>query len=259
MVRYLVIGGLVFLSSCASNSLDEDPIDCSITTLSLISTVSDADCGSTNGVILLEVSGGVPPYKYQLDDGTAQTENEFNNLMAGSYTIVISDKNNCSITNSVSVAVTGGFQATATVTNSGCKTSNGSISIQASSGVEPYQYKLLGGTQQSNPVFGGLSSGEYEVIITDASGCEFSILKKVNTGISYNSSIKSIIANSCATTNCHDGSTSQTNFTNFSNVQSNASSIKSRTQSGSMPKDGSLTQAQKDAIACWVDDGAKDN
>ena len=49
-------------------------------------------------------------------------------------------------------------------------------------------------------------------------------------------------------------------FTVFSNIQSSASQIKSLTQSGAMPKNGSkLSQTQLDAIACWVDDGALNN
>jgi hypothetical protein len=68
------------------------------------------------------------------------------------------------------------------------------------------------------------------------------------------------MANSCAISGCHDGSVSSLpNFSNLSVIQANASMIKSRTQSGNMPKTGSLTQNQIDLIACWVDDGALDN
>jgi len=35
--------------------------------------------------------------------------------------------------------------------------------------------------------------------------------------------------------------------------------MKARTQSRNMPKEGTLTQAEIDAIGCWVDDGALNN
>ncbi len=251
---------LLFGSSCTNNSLEtEAQFDCSVSDLKFTHVITDADCGQSNGAITLTVTGGLPPYSFVIDGSTSQLEGVFNDLVAGNYMVTVLDQNNCEFTQAITVAATGGFQATATVNSSGCKTSNGSITVQPVNGTAPYKYQITGGVPQSNAMFTNLSSGEYEVLITDASGCDFSIIKTIESGISYNSSVKSIIANTCATTNCHDGSTSQTNFTIFSNVQSKASSIKSRTQNGSMPKNGTLTQAQKDAIACWVDDGAKNN
>ncbi|MFY0654759.1 MAG: hypothetical protein JXQ96_22195 [Cyclobacteriaceae bacterium] len=63
----------------------------------------------------------------------------------------------------------------------------------------------------------------------------------------------------CAISGCHNGS----RFPNLSvkaNIISNASSIKSRTRvGGGMPRNGTLTTAQRDLIADWVDGGALDN
>lgn len=251
---------LVFLcNACLYNSLEEVLlVDCSSSTLDFASFTVNADCGLSNGSIEIVVFGGEPPYMYLLDNEPQPTA-MFNNLPQGNYSITVIDSTTCSTMKEVLIAVVSGFQTTASVTYSGCKSADGTISVQASNGIEPYTYHLKNGADQSTPIFSNLEAGQYEVITTDATGCSISLIKNILTGISFSTSVKPIIANSCAVTGCHDGSSAQANFTIFSNVQSRASSIKSRTQSGSMPKNGTLTQAEKDAIACWVDDGAKNN
>ncbi len=249
---------ILLLGACTNN--DEEPkIDCSVSTLDFTTVTTDASCGSNNGKIEAAASGGEAPYTYSLDNGAAQSSDVFENLASGNYNVTVTDNATCSTTKEVSVVSAAGFQATGAVVASGCKTTNGEFTAMPTRGVEPYAYSLNGGASQSSATFSNLGAGEHEILITDAVGCDFSLIKTIATGISYNASVKSIIANSCATTGCHDGSTSQTNFTSFSNVQSKAADIKSRTQSGSMPKNSTLTQEQKDAIACWVDDGALDN
>ena len=65
-----------------------------------------------------------------------------------------------------------------------------------------------------------------------------------------------IIETYCAIPACHDG-TGNIDFRVFSNL--NPGDMKARTQSGNMPKEGSLTPEQIEAIACWADDGGKNN
>ncbi len=257
----IIVLNIVLWTACTYNSLDEQPIDedCSSSSLSFATIPENANCGQSDGSIEIIATGGVPPYKYAIDDGALQAEALFSNLQAGNYLITVIENQTCTKTLDVTVGNVDGVEASATVTSSGCNTSNGTISVQATNGTEPYQYQLVGSASQSSSQFAGLTSGEYEVLVTDASGCDFSIIKSISTGISYDASVKPIIMNNCAISGCHDGSTNRTNFTIFSNVQNSASSIKSRTQSGNMPRNGSLTQTEKDAIACWVDDGALGN
>lgn len=253
------IAGVGLIAGCTNNNLEDSTVDCTASTLDFVTTITDANCGQSDGSITITASGGDAPYMYALDDGALVESALLGNLPAGNYTVSVYDANMCSRSNAVSIGNKSGFQATTSVTDAGCKSTNGSITAQPTGGVAPYAYQLNGGAAQSSASFSGLSAGDYEVLITDAVDCSFIVLSYVPNGTSFSASVEPIIASSCATTNCHDGSTSQTNFSIFSNVQSHASSIKSLTQSGSMPKNGTLTQAQKDAIACWVDDGALDN
>ncbi|MBL7872690.1 MAG: SprB repeat-containing protein [Cyclobacteriaceae bacterium] len=66
--------------------------------------VSQTNCSSPNGSITLNVSGGTPPYQYQLGDGSFGSSSAFANLKAGNYTITIKDASNCIVTVNGTVA-----------------------------------------------------------------------------------------------------------------------------------------------------------
>jgi uncharacterized membrane protein len=71
-----------------------------------------------------------------------------------------------------------------------------------------------------------------------------------------------IIQQNCAVSGCHVAGTGRVDFTIKENVIQNASLIRTNTQSGIMPPPGSgksLTAAEKETIACWVQNGAQDN
>jgi mono/diheme cytochrome c family protein len=76
--------------------------------------------------------------------------------------------------------------------------------------------------------------------------------------ITYSSNVKQIIDNNC--TQCHSSSGGQfPNLENHSGLSANASSVKSQVESRQMPIGGSLTSAEIEAIACWVNAGAQNN
>jgi len=64
-----------------------------------ISTV--AGCETENGVISVEVMGGMTPYQYRLDDGSFQDQPEFTGLASGSYTLMAQDANGCLVSSTV--------------------------------------------------------------------------------------------------------------------------------------------------------------
>jgi hypothetical protein len=259
-----VFKALFFLSiavigtSCLQNDMI-DPVDCSMSNINLEFQVQDTDCGLSEGQIEVTVTGGTAPFMYRLDDGPEQSSALFTDLAAGDYQVTVKDGNDCTKTETVSVSNTGGLQVSAMMMPSDCTADTGKIIITASGGVEPYSYQLGSGSAQSSNEF-TVGAGDYVVTTTDNNGCSFESSITVLTNTSFQTNVSPIIMSSCAVSNCHDGSNpNRVNFTVFSNVQARASMIKTRTQNGSMPPNGTLTQAQKDIIACWVDDGAKDN
>jgi hypothetical protein len=78
---------------------------------------------------------------------------------------------------------------------------------------------------------------------------------------SFANDVSTIIQTVCAVSGCHDASS--TNgvgpLTNYQLVFKSRTNIRSAVSSGTMPKTGSLSADQKNAIICWIDQGAKDN
>ena len=235
------------------------PVDCNQNpvVLELIS-VQDSDCALKDGSIEVAASGGSGTYSFTLGSGAPQPASVFSGLSAGLYDIQVVDDKECSAALQVNVKNKDGVNITFNTTAAGCNTSNGTITVSAVDGTEPYQYKLDQGTFTSTNSFSGLGAGDHQVVAKDATGCEVSQAITINSGVSFTSAIKPIIEGTCAVNGCHNG-TQFPDFRVFKNIHDNASSIRRLTQDRTMPQEGSLTQTQIDLIACWVDDGALNN
>lgn len=259
--RLIILGSL---SACSGNDEPAD-FDCSTSDLDIISdeVLQPTNCEG-NGSISVSGTGGKEPYKYALNAGVFGTINEFNNLGAGDYTIRVKDKNGCEALFELSLQLPDVDPLTVEAlltADTECFTNNGVVEVTASGGEEPYQYKLGNGVFGSEPVFENLAPGNYAVSVKDALNCIFvkSItVVKGDSQTSLRNDIDPIIDTNCAIAECHGGSESPS-LTTLANIRTHATKIKTLTQSGEMPKEGRLTAEQKALIACWVDEGAKDN
>ena len=251
--------------SCSSDDLIQ-PIDCSQSTLSLsLQSVNDASsCTASDGRITVNASGGEGPYTFEIgsvknDGGT------FDGLAVGNYEVKVTDVNLCFKLLDVSLSALGSSLSLATTStpDTDCLTENGTITATEIGGVAPYEFRLNNGVFGSSSTFNALKEGNYNIEVRDSQGCSFIktvTVEKGETGVSFSGQIKPIIDTKCALSGCHNGDNgANRNWTVFSNVKSNAANIKTRTGNRSMPLTGSLTQEQIDLIACWVDDGARDN
>ena len=244
---------------CGSDEGPE-PVDCAKNPveLSLVSA-QNTNCDQSDGSIEVIATGGSGSYQYSLSGGAAQTSAIFNNIAAGVYEITAKDANDCSATMQVTVENVDGLNISFETSASGCKQSGGSITVTATDGTEPYQFKLGSGSFTTNNTFSSLSSGEHDLVVTDASGCTINQSVTITSGVSFSASISPIISTKCASSNCHGG-TQGPDLRTFKGIHDNAARIKTVTGNGTMPKGGpELSQAEKDLIACWVDDGALNN
>ncbi len=73
--------------------------------------------------------------------------------------------------------------------------------------------------------------------------------------------VNPIIQNSCAQSGCHNSGSGNGPgaLTNHTQIAGAASLIRSSVSSGRMPKNSSLSTAQKNSIICWIDSGAPNN
>ena len=154
---------------------------------------------------------------------------------------------------------TSDLSATAEATETACGSATASVEVVATGGLAPYLYKLDDGDSQSSSSFDNVAPGLYQITVTDANSCTFIVNLMVKSTTSYTNQIAPIINANCSTSGCHDGSTSLPDFRSLATVQANALNIKSFTQTGFMPQNGTLAQNEIDLIACWVDDGAPSN
>lgn len=142
------------------------------------------------------------------------------------------------------------------VTDSECGFAQGLIAITPANGIAISRFQIDDQPFTSSGTFSNLAPGKYSVTVENDDGCSQSQTVFVKSGISFKESVEPIIAKSCAISSCHDGS-GNIDYRVFSNF--NPADMKARTQSRNMPKEGTLTQEEIDAIACWVDDGASNN
>jgi len=256
-------------SGCSSND-EPQPVDCTTTDLAIALGIktNPVGCGTNDGSISVTASGGLAPYQFKLNGGALGSANTFSALGSGIFSIVVKDKNGCErelsgVTLTAPSAPAAGTPLLVSQTN--CSSPNGSITVSASGGATPYEYKLGDGSFGSLATFSNLKAGNYTVTIKDASNCTITINGTVAsaTTVSYATDIFPILQTSCIKSGCHNGDNgADKNWSVFSNVQSSAQNIKTRTGNKSMPADiapTGLPQAQIDLIACWVDSGALNN
>lgn len=122
----------------------------------------------TTGSIILTPQNGVPPYNYEWSNGG--TGNSLSDVPAGSYTVKITDASGCSVTLAYEISAPNPIVAIANVGNSSCG-ENGSyfIGLTVSGGIGPYSYQWSGG--EATSTITDLSTGTYQVQITDGNGC----------------------------------------------------------------------------------------
>ena len=121
--------------------------------------------------IAASANGGTPPYQYNLNGGSYQTDPNFFNLPNGTYSVGVQDANGCSDVFTVIVAVNTLSAALELAEEISCFGANdGQLLATAGGGTAPYQYSLNGGAFQNEPVFTNLGPGTYTVAVVDADG-----------------------------------------------------------------------------------------
>lgn len=139
--------------------------------LQVSNTTIDAACnGVNNGSVNLTISGGTIPYTFDWNNGTYNTE-DINSLGAGTYTLVASDSNNCTITDTATINQPPTLITNITTSNVTCFAgSDGAINLTVTGGNQPYGYSWNSG-QFTGQNLQNVSAGNYTVVVTDAQNC----------------------------------------------------------------------------------------
>lgn len=144
--------------------------------LSVTEIIQDVSCkGGNDGAITLTVNGGTSPYTYAWSNG--ETTRDLSGLSIGSYTVTVTDTNDCTLEKTYAVTEPSESLNVSYVSHEdplafGSK--DGSINISTSGGTLPYSYQWFNeagsvvGTSQN---ISNIGDGTYRVLVKDAKGC----------------------------------------------------------------------------------------
>ena len=176
---------------------DDDPYFPFNATLSCCKTpsttiINESCINACDGSFTVE-GDGTPPYDYELKNSitnaVVSTQNNiagsttFSSLCPGTYLVYVTDDNGCEKTVPITINPATTLSQSTIVTDVGCVSSDGSITINATGGNGIYNFSIDGGANfQLSNVFNGLNSGNYSIIV-DAGNCQ------VDTNVSINSTL----------------------------------------------------------------------
>jgi gliding motility-associated-like protein len=130
--------------------------------------------GSSDGEIKVSITGGTGSYTYRWLDSTntlVGTNQDLSGVPAGTYTLVVTDENNCEATRDFAIEDTTPVDFTFTTTNITCFGSqNGSMTVVGSGGKPGYTL-VINGIQYPGLTANNLRPSIYNVYVLDANGC----------------------------------------------------------------------------------------
>jgi gliding motility-associated-like protein len=137
-------------------------------TATVLGNVSCA--GSTDGSATSGGAGGTSPYSYAWSPGGQNTQTA-TSLAAGGYSVIVTDANGCTASQSVNITQPIAIALTQTSVMASCAAADGSATITATNGSGAYTYLWLTTPVQTTQTISNLSAGTYNVLVTDANGC----------------------------------------------------------------------------------------
>lgn len=162
---------------------------------------SDVTCyGYADGSATVDATGGTPPLSYIWSNG--ETTTTITGLSGGTYSVTVSDANNCNQVVSVTIDEPPALSINMSSTPETGGGGNGTATAGVSGGTPSYQYLWDGG--QVTMTATGLTAGTYCVTVIDMNGCTISgcvdvtaDLDSIYAGFTYN-------GNQCLTGNSFD-------------------------------------------------------
>ncbi len=138
------------------------------------SIMSDLTCpDAADAALAAEAAGGTAPFTFVWNNGIGETQNP-TDLVAGSYTVTVTDANGCTDTAAITIDAIEELTATANVQNPDCAdNSSGSITTEINGGTAPYDCVWNDPNMTAGTTLNNLPAGTYTLTCTDANGCIF--------------------------------------------------------------------------------------
>ena len=168
--------------------------------LNFTDVIADANCaGQSNGTVTINTTGGSSPFQYAINANPSQQSNVFAGLAAGSYLVLVTDANACPDTATVTVGNTYVLSLVIdSQSNPSCfGNTDGSVSVSAGGGVNPYTYSINDTTFQASGSFNALPAGYYVTYVHDALGCAQQTNVTINQAIAMSVQIEAQVNIPC--------------------------------------------------------------
>ena len=155
-------------------------------TITGFDTTSVSCNGTNDGTAKVNVSNGVQPYSFVWSDSPATTKENITGLYGDSlYTVTVTDANQCSTIDNISVSEPAVLVANIVhSTDVDCHGANtGSVTVSGSGGTKPYTYlweDALGQAVTTDSIAKDIMAGDYYVTVTDAHSCEATTSVTIN-------------------------------------------------------------------------------
>ncbi|HET6244648.1 MAG: T9SS type A sorting domain-containing protein [Bacteroidetes bacterium] len=129
--------------------------------------------GGNAGSITTNSTGGTGTHEYSWSHDANNTSSSAANLTANSYTLTVTDDNNCTVSEMFIVSEPTQIAGVITTQDETCAGSNnGQATVNASGGTGFYAYLWNNTSGQTGSTASNLAPGVYPVKITDSNGCE---------------------------------------------------------------------------------------
>ena len=198
-VTGLGVGTAVFLWTISNSPCPSSSDSVAITntgggpTVTITAQTNVSCYGGNNGSATASASGGSGnlTYLWTVNGGSLPIAT---NMVAGTYTITVTDASSCTSVATVTIAQADSISAQVTTTPAGC-TNTGSATVNANGGTGLLTYLWVPGNA-TTPTITNLSAGPYTVTITDSASCTKSVSTTVGSagGITANAGVNVTIA-----------------------------------------------------------------
>ncbi|MBL4752750.1 MAG: choice-of-anchor L domain-containing protein [Flavobacteriales bacterium] len=142
-----------------------------------IVTTSPSCYADSDGMMIVAVGGGIPPYSFLWNDPVAQTTSAASGLFGGTYIVAVSDSGGCLGMDSATIVEPPLLMLDAAVMDVVCSgDSDGSVILIPSGGTTPYTYlwNQCTGVTPTDSVAPGLGAGTCCVDLIDFNLCSYS-------------------------------------------------------------------------------------
>jgi PKD repeat protein len=192
--------------------------------LSLSPNANDAICNLQNGSVSVTVTGGSGNNTYVWSNGaTVQT---VNNVGPGSYSVTVTDANQCTASTSMTVNnQSSNFTVSISTTNATCNQNNGVATAVTNGGSSGITYNWSNSSTSGSIT--NLAAGTYNVTATNSNGCTATASGTISSvpstlGVSFNTSSSACGQSTGGATATVSGGTGPYSY-NWSNGGSSAS------------------------------------